>query len=94
MITEALIIRKSGEYDCEVVTKLKIDRMSIFSSFFLFLFSSNLFSFFLGIQRISNLENCISLIDLNLSNNEVKKILSFSSSSSSSSCSSSFTSNW
>lgn len=29
MITEALIIRKSGEYDCEVITKLKIDKMGM-----------------------------------------------------------------
>jgi hypothetical protein len=31
MITEALIIRKSGEYDCEVITKLKIDKMGMMS---------------------------------------------------------------
>mmetsp|Transcript_19954 Transcript_19954/g.28678 ORF Transcript_19954/g.28678 Transcript_19954/m.28678 type:complete len:241 (+) Transcript_19954:112-834(+) len=54
MITEALIIRQSGEYDCEVITKLKIEK--------------------LGIQKISNLDNCTSLIDLSLANNDIMQI--------------------
>jgi hypothetical protein len=69
MITEALIIRKSGEYDCEVVTKLKIDKLGRLSDLIFPLPSSHLR---IGIQRITNLENCLSLIDLDLSFNEVR----------------------
>jgi Leucine-rich repeat (LRR) protein len=68
MITEALIIRKSGEYDCEVVTKLKIDKMGM-----LRLFSLSFVLIGTGIQRMTNLENCIALIDLDLSFNEASR---------------------
>jgi Leucine-rich repeat (LRR) protein len=54
MITDALIKRESGQYDPEVVQRLRLEG--------------------LGISRIANLGRCSSLVELNLSRNELGEI--------------------
>ena len=50
-ITDALIFKNSGQYDLEVVERLRLEN--------------------LGIARITNLENCMSLTDLSLASNSI-----------------------
>jgi Leucine-rich repeat (LRR) protein len=51
MITSSLIKRETGQYDVEVITRLRLERM--------------------GISSISNLEFCISLVELSLAYNDI-----------------------
>jgi hypothetical protein len=54
MITSSLIKRETGQYDVEVITRLRLER--------------------LGISSISNLEFCISLVELSLAYNDITVI--------------------
>ena len=78
-ISEAMIIRASGEYDCEVVVNLKLEGLSKSSSDFklcsIIACSLDIRNYFVqclsGIRNITCLETSISLVDLSLARNEV-----------------------
>lgn len=66
MITEQLIRRQSGEYDCEVVSRVKLEGFGCEIDYDIAVL------IVLGIRTITNLENCINLVDLSLARNEVQ----------------------
>ena len=79
MITDQAIIKSSGQYDKEVIQRLRLDNLgTVFTKTFEIHINCSTYSYmaeltsWLGIQRISNLDQCFTLMDLSLSHNEVQ----------------------
>ena len=67
-ITDALIRKATGQYDKEVVQRLRLEAAGWFSPSFCV---CRLRRCGAGLQRISNIEECANLMDLCLARNEV-----------------------
>jgi hypothetical protein len=74
LITDALIIKSTGQYDKEVVHRLRLEglgsKLLPIDPFHLMHFQT--VHFHAGLQRISNLDESFNLVDLSLSRNEVR----------------------
>lgn len=69
MISDHLIFKESGQYDKEVIQHLNIVKFG--NSTFIYNIHFIKFTIFEGISCISNLDACVSLMELNLSYNQV-----------------------
>jgi hypothetical protein len=71
MLTNQIIFKESGQYDKEVIQRLRLERMGkkvLINAVYLWLCIMMILT---GITRIASLDGCVSLIELNLSCNEV-----------------------
>lgn len=75
MITDHLITKATGQYDKEVVTRLRLENLGTNLQLWVTQQHIHLLSITkqctTGLQRITNLNTCLSLVDLCLSRNEV-----------------------
>lgn len=72
MITDEVITKESGQYDQEIIQHLRLEK---YGKTFKLNSDTHVYDIFLleGISKISNLDSCISLVELNLARNEVWK---------------------
>ena len=77
MLTNEIILAESGQYDKEIIQRIRVNNRGNHTYNKIFLRCTSIFFviiYFLGIEKIANLDYCLNLLELNLAHNSVSSL--------------------